>query len=629
MRKIILTTMLVLFYGVMMGQCITNGALNSTCSGDGFNGANCVSGWTASHGTPTVMGTVGSNTWAWLWSHSNGGEGIMTNYNFEAGRTYQVSFRVRATTNISNPNNTVLNSTLNVRAANGLTGSSSTTIPTPTSSQNIWSRTVAQVGSNWTTVTLNYSPNVNYSRLWFYPLMTANSSTNGSAQIQMEVDDIAVTPPVTSEFNFQNAGGTVKTDFCPGEAIFLNGTNSFGENQYYIDVWRRPIGSANAFQWQTQLGTNGWTAGQVGVLNLSNIFAAQNYTFAAGYEYQIKLATASTPCVTWVESTRTFRVLNNTASPAFTYVMSCAANGTISVTATALDTSAGISQWWALMETNTPGAISDTATIGQVGAIQSGNTVTFTGLSRTKSYYIKHGVYGTCVTWNEQRTALPQTVGWSNYTTNFNVAPSANLNGTVNVTVQAHNNPVFVYHHWSIFYAPNGSTAGNTNVPNNPDQCCNSATATFSNNLIVNEWYYIKHGIWNDCSGWGETRKAFRVVIQGLTAGGSPNYVIEEMVVSPEDPNILNKSSKNTFEVSALSPNPASSTDVVSFKTNTKEIESIQVVDFMNTTEKIKFNRVNDETIEFSLGTTHKSGIYIVKVIYKDQSVVTKKLVIQ
>lgn len=520
MRNFKLTSLLVLFYGIMTGQCITNSGLDATCITNGGYNNNCVSGWTASHGTPTTAGTVGGNTWAWMWSYSKNniplGEGIVTNYNFQTGLTYQITFRVKATTNITNPNSTVLNSRLYARAVSGVSYNGSDNFPSNISSENIWNETVLNVGSNWRTITVNYTPTTNNSQLWFYPLMTANSATNGGAQIQMEVDDVVVNSPI-------------------------------------------PVSN----------------------------------------------------------------------SPAFTYTMSCASNGTISVTATAQNNSAGINHWWGLMETNAAGVVTDAATIGQVGAIQSGNTVTFTGLTASKNYYIKHGVYGNCVTWNELRTALPKTVGWSNYTTNFNVAPSANLNGTVSVTVQAHNNPVFVYHHWSIFYAPNGSTAGNTNVPNNPDQCCNNATATFSNNLVVNEWYYIKHGIWNDCSGWGETRKAFRVVIQGLTSTGSPNYAIEEMVVSPEDPNILNKSSKSSFEVSALSPNPASSTDLVRFKTNAKEIESIQLIDFMNATEKIKFNRVNDETIEFSLGSNHKSGIYVVKVIYKDQSVVTKKLVIQ
>lgn len=624
MRKIIFTKALLLFWGIVSGQCITNGELNSTCTGNGFNtDANCVNGWTASHGTPTVMGTVGVNTWAWMWSYSSGGEGIITNYNFQAGRTYRISFDVRASTNISNPNTTVLNSTLNARVTSGITGSSSTSMPTLTGSQAIWGSTVANAGTGWNTVTVTFTPSVNYTQLWFYPLMTATAAANGGAQIQMEVDNVNIIPPVTSVFHFQDVNGVVKTDFCAGEAVFMNGTNSFGENQYYIDVWRRPIGSTAPFQWQAQLGATGWTSGQAGLLNLTSLFAAQNYSFAAGFEYQVKMATASAPCVGWVESKQTFRILNNTASPAFTFNSFCAPNGTMSVTATASYTAPGLNQWWALMETNTPGAISDAATISQVGAIQNGNTVTFTGLSQTKNYYIKHGVYGNCVSWTEQRTALPQSVSWSNYTTNFNLAPSATINGTVTVTAAAHSNPVFVNHHWSIFYAPNGSTSGSSTVPGNPDQCC-SSTATFSANLAVNQWYYIKHGIWNDCTGWNETRKAFRVVIQGLLADGSPDYAVEEYLIEEK----TKAGQASVTGDTMLYPNPVAAGEKLNFSTEGCEVIEAQLIDFTGKSHKLPFAKTAFNAIEINLDSHYKPGVYTLKVVCKDGSVTIKKLLV-
>lgn len=629
MRKIIFTKALLLFWGLVNAQClINNGTLNSSCIGDGYNTTNqCVPNWLASHGDPTAMGTLGGNTWAWMWSHSNKGEGIMTNYNFQSGQNYLISFRIRATTNVSNPNTTVLNSTLNVKIASGLVSGSSYTIPTPSSVQTIWSSTVAAVGANWQTITVPFTASNNQSQLWLHPLMTASSGSNGSAQIQMEVDDIAISPAVIASMHFQNLAGTMKTDFCPGENVYMNGSNSTNETQYYIDVWRRPIGSTAAFQWQTQLGTNGWTIGQVGVLNLSNLFAAQNYFFTDGFEYQVKLAVGNS-CIPWVEITRIFRVFSNNVSPAFTFTSTCASNGTISVTATASNTVPGISQWWALMETNTAGATSDAATIGQVGAILMGNTVTFTGLSNTKNYYIKHGVYGDCMTWREQRTALPQNVSWANYTTNFNVAPSGNLNGTVTVTAAAHSNPVTVNHHWSIFYAPNGVTTGNTNVPGNPDQCCSNATATFSANLVVNQWYYIKHGIWNDCMPWNETRKAFRVVIQGLQANGSPNYVIEESVIDEgtKEPQ-ANKIATN--EEVQLYPNPVASGEKLTVSIDNHELKETKLIDYTGNARVLPFAKTNSKTYEISLNNLHKSGIYTLKLLCKDGTAIIKKVVIK
>lgn len=624
MRKIIFTKVLLLLWGFVNAQClINNGELNGTCTGNGFNTGNlCVNNWVASHGTPTVMGTPGVNTWAWLWSHSNTGEGIMTNFNFQAGQNYQISFRVRATTNISNLNATVKNSKLNIKITSGLTTTSAYDIPNPSNAQSIWSNTVAAVGPNWQTITVPFTPNSNFTQLWLYPLMTANSGSNGNAQIQMEVDDIAISPVVNASLFFQDAAGTRKTNFCAGENVYMNGTNSTNETQYYIDIWRRPIGSTAAFQWQTQLGTSGWTNGQVGILNLTSLFAAQNYFFSEGFEYQVKLAVGNA-CYPWVEATSTFKIHINDISSAFTYNFFCAANGTISVTVSASNTGAGISQWWALMETNAPGTTSDAATIGQVGSVLMGNTVTFTGLSRTKHYYIKHGVYGDCMTWEEQRTALPENVSWSNYTTNFDLAPSSNINGTVTVTAVAHSNPVMVNHSWSIFYAPNGSTSGNTNVPGNPDQCCSNATATFNTNLIVNEWYYIKHGVWNDCTGWNETRKAFRIVIQGRLADGTPNYAIEESL--SEEINAKQANNEETL----LYPNPVASGEKLSVITSNDQIDKISLIDYTGNTRLLPFTKTNSKTIDISLNNQCKPGIYTLKLSCKDGTIITKKLMVK
>lgn len=628
MRRIIFTKALLLFWGFVSAQCITNGTLNSTCSGNGFNAtANCVNGWRASHGTPSVYGTVGGNTWAWLWSHSNTGEGILTNYNFQQGRTYQVSFNVRATTNINNPNATVMSSTLNVRAASGISGGDSVSIPTTSGSQNIWSSTMTNAGNGWNTINVSFTPTSNHTQLWIYPLMAANSINNGSAQIQMEVDNVVITPPVTSVFHFQDSGGVARTDFCIGENIYMNGTDSFGESHYYIDVWRRPNGSTSAFQWQAQLGTTGWTTGQAGVLNLSALFGAQNYTFSNGFEYQVKLATACSPCVGWIESSKTFRILNNTASAAFTTTRFCAPNGTISVTATATDTTPGLVQWWGLFETNAQGAVDDPATIGQVGAIQNGTTATFTGLTNNRNYYIKHGVHQRCVFWTEERIALPQSVSWPDYTTDFDLAPSANLNGTVTVIAVAHNNPVFVNHHWSIFDAPNGSTLGNTPVPGNPDQCCSSASATFSANMVVNQWYYIKHAIWNNCSGWNETRRAFRVIIEGRLADGSPDYAVEEYI--KEDKIKIKQAISSDNEAIVLYPNPVALGEKLYFSAEEHEVTEAHLIDFAGISRKLDFTGANSKTIVISLNNRYKPGVYTLKVTCKEGFVIIRKLIIK
>lgn len=626
--KKLFTSLLLLSLGISNAQCITNGSLNSSCTGNGFNtNNNCVQGWQASHGTPTVMGNPSTNTYAWLWSHSNTGEGIFTNYNFIAGRTYQISFDVKTSTNINNPNQTVLNSTANIRAVNGLSSTTNTGIPAPLSGgQQVWQRTIGSNINNWSTITISFTPTQNFSQICFYPLMTANSSRNGNAQVQMEIDNISIIPPVTSVFNFEDTNNNHKTDFCEGETIMLDGTASFGESQYFLDVWRRPIGSTTAFQWQTMIGSNGWTQGSLGILNLTNIFASQNYNFISGYEYQIKVATASPPCVAWVPTTHTFRVLNSNASPAFTYTSSCASDGTITVTVTANDTTAGLAHWWGLMETSVSGSTTDANTIGMVGSIQSGTTTTFTGLSRNRSYYIKHGVYNSCVTWREQRTALPQNVLWSGATTNFQINAS-NIGNNVSVTAIANPNSVFVNHGWSIYYAPNGSTSGNTLVPGNAGS--NASTITFNNNLIVNEWYYIKHGIWNECAPWMETRKAFRIVIQGLLSNGNPIYAVEFESIKDTSPTegLSNKMNTNTLDI--LFPNPVEKGGNCRLTTETKNVSKIFLIDLLGKSQEIKFQLEDSQTLNFNLDQSITKGIYMVKVIKNDNSSTTSKLIVE
>jgi hypothetical protein len=110
-------------------------------------------------------------------------------------------------------------------------------------------------------------------------------------------------------FNFENAAGVVQTQFCYGEEVYLDGTESYGENSYYIDAGRRPIGSPAPFDFYAGLG---WTSGQIGVVNLSQLFASlpNPVYFEPGYEYSIKLALANLPiCFPWTPLEHQFTVV--------------------------------------------------------------------------------------------------------------------------------------------------------------------------------------------------------------------------------------------------------------------------------------------------------------------------------
>jgi hypothetical protein len=108
-------------------------------------------------------------------------------------------------------------------------------------------------------------------------------------------------------FHFQDADGTIKDEFCYGEDIYLNGIASQGENRYFIDTWRRPIGSTQNFNYYAGLG---WTTNaQVGIVNLTQELANLNpsLNFEPGYEYEVKLAIANLEnCIGWTPITHTF-----------------------------------------------------------------------------------------------------------------------------------------------------------------------------------------------------------------------------------------------------------------------------------------------------------------------------------
>ncbi|MGH2665650.1 T9SS type A sorting domain-containing protein [Flavobacterium sp.] len=205
MKKIIIVTTLLLFGGIISGQSITNSKLTSECpKSDYSQNVNCVGGWNASHGNPSVHETTDENTSLWMWSHSNLGEGVTTDYDFQAGKTYQVSFKIKTSSNVSNPNDVVLNSTANVRAVTGMTSTGSSDMPkTPYASEVIWSKPMGIAINGWKTVKVNFTPENDNSQLWFYPSMTANANENGGARVQMEIDDVVVTPmaKTTAEVN--------------------------------------------------------------------------------------------------------------------------------------------------------------------------------------------------------------------------------------------------------------------------------------------------------------------------------------------------------------------------------------------------------------------------------------------
>jgi len=194
---------------------------------------------------------------------------------------------------------------------------------------------------------------------------------------------------------------------------------------------------------------------------------------------------------------------------------------------------------------------------------------------------------------------------------NFDLAFYSDFDGNVTVETWAEDNPVFVNHWWDIYYAdPNtGAPTGNNQVPGNWYQCCDSQGAEFSNNLEVNVWYYVKHGVWNNCTRWQETREVFRAQRRRSNSGRiiydiefkdikfepSEEYLAEmnEMVanLAPKELREHNQKELNfeiepTSSVNAISnyPNPFNGTTTIEFNLEKEQNVSLKVYDLTGRT---------------------------------------------
>lgn len=306
--------------------CLPNGNFaQSSCIGESaFLGSNlpatpnnCVTSWTATHGSPGLYSISHTSNYALLASgnaaYGFASEGIRANFNFTPNTSYDITFKIRCqdpfnTNAIHNPG------ILSVRAMNNgptafmnpLYGLDHTMPALPTSNAlitNITTNVLPYVGQNWETVTVSFVPTVNYSQIWFY----LNSLNNSQSIVLIDDVSIALTPP-TSVFHMQatsNPGDAPVTQFTTCQQIYLNGLASTNDQNHYIDVWRKASGSGSPYVWVGNYGASGWTSTPAGVVNITN---SMDITFSPNYDYRIKMATQNA-CNGWVESTRDFSVI--------------------------------------------------------------------------------------------------------------------------------------------------------------------------------------------------------------------------------------------------------------------------------------------------------------------------------
>ncbi|WP_130736092.1 hypothetical protein [Flavobacterium sp. J27] len=216
------TFLLISFFSI--SQNLTNGSLSGNCVGNGFSAPSCIKGWAASHGIPVVSGNLNTNTWATLRVTKENGGGIFTNYNFVVGKKYEISFKVKAVTNLNAEEIKIQNPSVNVRTSSNLTNTTSEKQPQiEETSELVWAIDVTKSKSFWKTVKFTFIPIQNNTQLWFYPSVENQFKLGINSMVQMEIDDILVQELNDNNLvHFQNTTQTNSDDFIESVVVVSN-----------------------------------------------------------------------------------------------------------------------------------------------------------------------------------------------------------------------------------------------------------------------------------------------------------------------------------------------------------------------------------------------------------------------
>ncbi|MFN6074183.1 MAG: hypothetical protein ACK46Y_01345, partial [Fluviicola sp.] len=222
-------------------------------------------------------------------------ESIVLNYNFQAGKTYRITYAARGN------NSSFIPYTVTTKwmLTNGLVNKTGGACATGEECQAIpaGSQSLPAINCNINSWTVNqhvFTPTSNLSQLWFY-LNVASTTINSQHTIMMYLDDVKIeeictpTPTITGP-----------SAFCEGSPISLTGASNctITNNVWTVvesDQFGTPIVGAN--EWWSP-----WAAGTPGVLNIPTV-ANGGPTMQCGKYYRVKLA-VQTSFYPWVETTK-------------------------------------------------------------------------------------------------------------------------------------------------------------------------------------------------------------------------------------------------------------------------------------------------------------------------------------
>ncbi|MCU0433463.1 MAG: PKD domain-containing protein [Bacteroidia bacterium] len=149
-----------------------------------------------------------------MWASGGTGEGIFTCYNFQQGQSYQICFWVRNTT--TQGQQVVPNGSFTLEATTGLTQTPvNLPIQNPPTRQQIDTRQINTLG--WTQITIPFTPNQNFTQLWFYPTLGA-----APPQYEIQIDDVVVSR-VVQQNEITISATSQNLTWCQSTTLSLTG----------------------------------------------------------------------------------------------------------------------------------------------------------------------------------------------------------------------------------------------------------------------------------------------------------------------------------------------------------------------------------------------------------------------
>jgi len=193
---------------------------------------NNVDNWTVSHGTPSANGALSM----WMWSYSGSGEGVFMDHNFVANQTYRLTYTINRSTD-ANPSSTFL-----VDLTNGLTGSNSTALPTPTSQFQVSNQAWTNTGVTTTiTEVFTVPAGQNFSQIWFRPYLAGQPNPNQAAVV---LDNITIEQQIECPCEV-NAAFEYQLGNCNFEFFNASSTGAVSSNQILGYLWDFGDGSTS------------------------------------------------------------------------------------------------------------------------------------------------------------------------------------------------------------------------------------------------------------------------------------------------------------------------------------------------------------------------------------------------